>query len=736
VFANDPQPESNSIEDCHSFQVPAKRVPQTQSELQTLLHLSTDLWCAIAPNGCFNQLNAAWEELLGWKQSELLAQSWLASVHQDDIKGVAEACQSLIRDEVIQFENRHIHKNGSFRWVRWRMLLSVNGCIYGTGRDMTPQKQRYQQHNAQMQDMDTLLQAARQEAELAKKQLQQKQEELQRLQADFQKSLEAQVSDNNLKLPPVNHIPEEIVHTLSYEDLLQSILEHLFPAVPHDVSGSILLLDTQSNLLEKYTENGQLDKQSCKLFINTSRSLTPELQLQIQQRLRDSLFHMSGQDLKQHPLTLHHLNSAGVDESTSPLAALGSYFMVPLIASPYEDNRIVGLLFVGAEKTEQFNEEHIRLLYHVASHVSISIQWLHSFFVAIERRHLESVVANLPEGVVLLDTSQRIVLANPPAWDYLGLLGEIDSTNILQTLGGKSFEELMSLLGDNKSGYEFTPANFPDKVFEIILQPVNLAVNLEIQSNYWLVVIRDIGDRKRVEREIRKALEKEKQLNALKSRVVRTVSHEYRTPLTTIMLAVQLLKRYHGKLDSERQLRSFHQIESSAKHLAEMVDNMLLLNTAESGKLEFNPIPLDLIALCQQMIEDVRLLGTHQHTFTFVHQVESNKVCLDPTLVRQILTNLLSNAINYSPDGCEVRFNLVCTNRKALFKIQDKGIGIPSEDWQNLFNSFNRGSNVATIKGTGLGLAIVKKCVEMHEGKIWFESQVDVGTTFFVQLPC
>ncbi|MFH7025743.1 MAG: ATP-binding protein [Heteroscytonema crispum UTEX LB 1556] len=732
MFANDPQPESNSIEDCHSFHLPAKRVSQTHSELQTLLHLSTDLWCAIATDGCFNQLNAAWEELLGWKQSELMAKSWLASVHQEDVKGVVEAYQSLIRGEVIQFENRHIHKNGSFRWVRWRMLLSENGCIYGTGRDMTAQKQRYQQHNAQMQHMDTLLQAARQEAELAKKQLQQKEQELRELQAEFQKSLEARVTHNNLQLPPVNDISQQIVHTLSYEDLLQSILEHLLPAVPHDVSGSILLLDTQSNLLEKYIENGQQDKQSCKLFLNTPRPLTPELQLQIEQRLRDSLSHMSGQDLKQHPLTLHHLNSAGGDESTLPLAALGSYFMVPLIASPYEDNRIVGLLFVGAEKTEQFNEEHIRLLYHVASHVSISIQWLHSFFVAIERRHLESVVANLPEGVVLLDTHHRIVLANPPAWDYLGLLGEIDASNVLQRLGDKTFEELMSLLGNDKSGYEFTLTNCPDKVFEIILKPVNL----EIQPNYWLVVIRDIGDRKRVETEIRKALEKEKQLNALKSRVVRTVSHEYRTPLTTIMLAVQLLKRYHGKLDSERQLRSFHQIENSAKHLAELVDNMLLLNTAESGRLEFNPIPLDLVALCQGMIEDVRLLGTHQHTFTFVHQVECENVCLDPTLVRQILTNLLSNAINYSPDGGEVRFNLVCSNSKALFKIEDKGIGIPPEDWENLFDSFHRGSNVATIKGTGLGLAIVKKCVEMHEGKIWFESEVDVGTTFFVQLPC
>jgi PAS domain S-box-containing protein len=732
VFANDPKPKSNSTEDCHSFQFPAKRVPQTESDLQTLLHLSTDLWCAIAPNGCFNQLNAAWEELLGWKQSELIAKPWLASVHQDDIKGVVEASQSLTRGEVIQFENRHSHKNGSFRWVRWRMLLSENGCIYGIGRDMTAQKQRYQQHNAQMQHMDTLLQAARQEAELAKRQLQQKEEELRLLQAEFQKSLEARVSHHNLELPPVNDIPQQIVHTLSYEDLLQSILEHLFPAVPHDVSGSILLLDTQSNLLEKYIENGQSDKQSCKLFLNTPRSLTPELQLQIQQRLRDSLSHMSGQDLKQHPLTLHHLNSPGVDESTLPLAALGSYFMVPLIASPYEENQIVGLLFVGAEKTEQFNEEHIRLLYHVASHVSISIQWLHSFFVAIERRHLESVVANLPDGVVLLDTNKRVVLANPPASDYLDLLGEMDASNVIQRLGGKSLEELKSLLDDDQSGYEFTPVDFPEKVFEIILQPVKL----EIQSNYWLVVIRDIGDRKRVETEIRKALEKEKQLNALKSRVVRTVSHEYRSPLTTIMLAVQLLKRYHGKLDSDRQLRSFHQIESSAKHLAELVDNMLLLNTAESGRLDFNPISLDLVALCQGMIEDARLLGTHEHTFTFVHQVESKNVCLDPTLVRQILTNLLSNAINYSPDGGEVRFKLVCSNNKALFKIQDKGIGIPPEDWQNLFNSFNRGSNVATIKGTGLGLAIVKKCVEMHEGKIWFESQVDLGTTFFVQLPC
>lgn len=236
--------------------------------------------------------------------------------------------------------------------------------------------------------------------------------------------------------------------------------------------------------------------------------------------------------------------------------------------------------------------------------------------------------------------------------------------------------------------------------------------------------------------EVRKALEKEKELNILKSSVVNTVSHEYRTPLTNIILGVQLLKKHRDSLDNKRQMRCLEHIENSSKHLMQLVDNMLLVSKAESGKLELNRVLLNLVSFTEQLLEDLKFVRDSHHRITFIHEYSDPEAYLDYTLLRQILTNLLSNAIKYSPDGGEVNLHLACNDGVATFKIKDQGIGIPEGDKQKLFERFQRGSNAGTIRGTGLGLAIVKKCVELHDGEIWFDSVIGNGTTFYVNLPC
>ena len=123
------------------------------------------------------------------------------------------------------------------------------------------------------------------------------------------------------------------------------------------------------------------------------------------------------------------------------------------------------------------------------------------------------------------------------------------------------------------------------------------------------------------------------------------------------------------------------------------------------------------------------------HTIAFGAEYKITTAYMDEKLLRQILTNLLSNAIKYSPEGDSVNFDLICEQKEAIFRIQDRGIGIPAVDRDQLFNSFHRASNVGTISGTGLGLAIVKRSVDLHGGKITLESEVEVGTTFIVTLP-
>jgi len=271
------------------------------------------------------------------------------------------------------------------------------------------------------------------------------------------------------------------------------------------------------------------------------------------------------------------------------------------------------------------------------------------------------------------------------------------------------------------------------------------------------VVVRDISDRKKAEAELRKALETERELSSLKSRIITTISHEYRTPLTTILSSAELLESYGEKVTQERKLIHLRRIQNSSKHLTDLVSDVLFISQAEADKLKFNPAPLNLEQFCKELVEEIRSASQNQRRankitessdgqgsseraipgelITFTSQGNCSNLCLDERLIRQSLTNLLSNAIKYSPQESTVRFDLECRESVAVFSIQDKGIGIPAEDLPKLFESFHRASNVGTIPGTGLGLAIVKKCVDLHGGQITVDSVLSVGTTFVVTLP-
>jgi PAS domain S-box-containing protein len=244
---------------------------------------------------------------------------------------------------------------------------------------------------------------------------------------------------------------------------------------------------------------------------------------------------------------------------------------------------------------------------------------------------------------------------------------------------------------------------------------------------------RDITQLKQAEAEIRNALEKEKELSELRSQFVSLVSHEFRTPLTTIVSSNQLLERYGERLSDEKKRNHHKRIHRALERMTQLLDEVLLIGQAEAGKLKFEPKPIDAVAFCQDLVETLAL-SLEKHTITFLGQDESCNTQMDEKLLGHILTNLLSNAIKYSPDGGEIQFELVCTKAKAVFRITDSGIGIPASDLERLFESFERASNVGMIQGTGLGLAIVKKSVDLHGGTIAVESKVGVGTTFTVTL--
>ncbi|WP_071190830.1 GAF domain-containing protein [Trichormus sp. NMC-1] len=239
---------------------------------------------------------------------------------------------------------------------------------------------------------------------------------------------------------------------------------------------------------------------------------------------------------------------------------------------------------------------------------------------------------------------------------------------------------------------------------------------------------------------LRISLEKEKELSQMRSRFISMASHEFRTPLAIVSSSTDILQNYSDRLSPKRKEEHLEIIQKSIKHTVQLLDDVLMINRAEAEKMEFKPEVLDIIGFCRHLKNQIETISS-KHTIEFsVNTSEPTLndilvVQFDPKLIRQILTNLLSNAMKYSPENSLVDFRLNIENNQLIFKIQDSGIGIPEKDRINLFESFYRASNVGSISGTGLGLAIVKKCVDQHQGEITLDTEIRKGTTFTVRIP-
>jgi PAS domain S-box-containing protein len=243
-----------------------------------------------------------------------------------------------------------------------------------------------------------------------------------------------------------------------------------------------------------------------------------------------------------------------------------------------------------------------------------------------------------------------------------------------------------------------------------------------------LAAYTDITERKQVEEVLQQALESEKELSELKSRFVSMASHEFRTPLTSILSSAEILSRYREKMTGDQITAKLDLISRQVKHLTNIIDDILNLGRIQSGRIEFHPVDVDLDELCCEVIADFQNRPDIPHQIHYSCEQSPLIFPLDRTLIRQVITNLLSNAIKYSPQGKNVWVTLDSTK----LSVRDEGIGIPEADLSRLFQPFHRSNNVGAISGTGLGLAITKEAIERHGGTIGLQSVVGAGTTFTI----
>ena len=235
--------------------------------------------------------------------------------------------------------------------------------------------------------------------------------------------------------------------------------------------------------------------------------------------------------------------------------------------------------------------------------------------------------------------------------------------------------------------------------------------------------------------DLHKALAQERELSELKTRFVSMVSHEFRTPLGVIMSSVELLKHYSKRLPEDEKERQLDEIYTSTRHMGSLMEQVLLLGRVEAGRLFCKPQPMDVALLAGKIVDEVLSLTTQKCPITIAVQGDLPDAVADEALLRHILSNLVANAVKYSPSGKLVTVDFSRDGKDLVIQVIDRGIGILEKDRAGLFEAFYRGSNVGEIPGTGLGLVIVKRCVDMHHGSINVDSTPGSGTTFSVRLP-
>lgn len=239
---------------------------------------------------------------------------------------------------------------------------------------------------------------------------------------------------------------------------------------------------------------------------------------------------------------------------------------------------------------------------------------------------------------------------------------------------------------------------------------------------------------KEVEKMLRESLDKEKELGELKTQFVSTVSHEFRTPLTTILSSVELLQKYGRKWDEDKYLKHTIKVVLSIDHLTSLLENVLLISKADSGKVEFNPTLVHLNIFCEDIINEVKPMISKNHQLLLDYKAKETEFLIDEKLMRMVLFNLLSNAIKYSPMGGVVKLTVI-QEENLIIVVSDEGIGIETKDRDKVFDSFYRTEEAGEFAGTGLGLAIVKRSVNLHGGEISIKSEKKQGTEFLIEIP-
>jgi PAS domain S-box-containing protein len=263
----------------------------------------------------------------------------------------------------------------------------------------------------------------------------------------------------------------------------------------------------------------------------------------------------------------------------------------------------------------------------------------------------------------------------------------------------------------------------------------NYSFELEKQvRNRTLILEEAIQELEKTKKDLHNALKKEKELNELKSRFVSMASHEFRTPLTTMMSSLSLVTKYGEQNDTPNQSKHVAKIKTSINNLTDILNDFLSVSKLEEGKIENTPEEINVNQYIPDIISEMKSMAVKGQSIVHIHN-GSETVLVDKKILKNVLFNLISNAIKFSPENGSIEINSQVSGYSFRISVKDHGIGISKEDQKHLFERFFRGHNATHIQGTGLGLNIVARYAELMNGSVSFESEENNGTTFTIIIP-
>lgn len=356
-----------------------------------------------------------------------------------------------------------------------------------------------------------------------------------------------------------------------------------------------------------------------------------------------------------------------------------------------------------------------------------------------QNKFLQTLLDTIPSPVFVKNLKEEYIVVNKT------FLDEVDTKKI-DPIGKTVFELYPKSIADyyHKMDQELFEKGLP-QTYEYLYYDKNgkakasvfhknvIKHNNKITGMVGIVI--DISERKAMEIQTKQALEQEKEWNELQKHLISMVSHEFRTPLTSILSSADFLEMFGARSSPEKTIVHIKRIQNGVNILTGMIEDVLTISRADRGKIQFNPETFDLLKLLHELIDETNIASGNKNKIELSYSINQNKIYYDEKIIHHIISNLLSNAVKYSEEDKKIEVAAEILDEQLILKVSDEGIGIPEKDIPHLFQPFSRATNTNGIDGHGLGLAIIKKFLDLVNGKCEVISKVNEGSTFFIKLP-